>query len=135
MMQLSVHLRSSPDGNSTGNITPTPPGTPWMVDPVVAAWHANDPEQGRALAACLYETLSHELKGIEALGAEVKDLSIGLTAFPSYMDGHAEVLLAWTVTEKEIRTYYAAHNGYRHRKSVEGKTFTAARTPAGQLRE
>ncbi|MDB4973695.1 MAG: hypothetical protein JWN48_2036 [Myxococcaceae bacterium] len=139
MMQLSVHLRSSPDGHSAGtltrNITPMPPGTPWMADPVIAAWQATDPEQGRALAACLYETLSHELQGIEALGAEVKDLSIGLTTFPSYLDGNSEVLLAWTVTEPEVRTYYAPHSGYRHRKPVEGRTFTAVRTPAGQVRE
>jgi hypothetical protein len=135
MMQLSVHLRSSTDGNSTGNITPTPPGTPWMADPVLAAWQVSDPEQGRALAACLYETLSLELKGIEALGAEVKDLSVGLTVFPSFLEGNSEVLLAWTVTDAEIRSYYAPHNGYRHRKAVEGRTFTAERTPAGQLRE
>lgn len=134
-MQLSVHLRSSADGNSTGNITPTPPGTPWMADPVLAAWTAPDPEQGRALAACLYETLSLELKGIEALGAEVKDLSVGLTVFPTFLEGNSEVLLAWTVTEQEIRAYYAPHTGYRQRKPVEGRTFTAARTPAGQLQE
>jgi hypothetical protein len=135
MMQLSVHLRSSSDGSTADNLTPTPPGTPWMADPVLAAWQANDPEQGRALAAGLYETLSEELKGVEALGAEVKDLSIGLTVFPSYLDGNAEVLLAWTVTELEIRTYYTPQGGYRQRKPVEGRTFTAVRTPAGQLRE
>lgn len=133
-MQLSVHLRSSTDGNSTGNITPMPPGTPWMADPVLAAWTAPAPEQARALAACLYETLSVELKGIEALGAEVKDLSIGLTVFPSYLGG-TEVLLAWTVADPEIRAYYAPHTGYRQRKPVDGRMFTAARTPAGQLRE
>jgi hypothetical protein len=106
-----------------------------MADPVIAAWHAEDPEAGRALAACLYETLSQELRGIETLGAEVKDLSVGLTVFPSYLDGNNEVLLSWTVAEAEIRTFYTPHSGYRHRKPVEGRTFTAVRTPAGQLRE
>jgi hypothetical protein len=145
MMQLSVHLRSSGDGSSADNLsslvrpgaqfdTPTPPGTPWMADPVLAAWQANDPEQGRALAAGLYETLSEELKGVETLGAEVKDLSIGLTVFPSFLDGN-EVLLAWTVADLEIRTYYTPQGGYRQRKPVDGRTFTAVRTPAGQLRE
>lgn len=144
-MQLSVHLRSSGDGSSADNLsslvrpgaqfdTPTPPGTPWMADPVLAAWQANDPEQGRALAAGLYETLSEELKGVETLGAEVKDLSIGLTVFPSFLDGN-EVLLAWTVADLEIRTYYTPQGGYRQRKPVDGRTFTAVRTPAGQLRE
>jgi hypothetical protein len=135
MMQLSVHLRSSGDGSSVDSLTPTPPGTPWMADPVLAAWHASDPEQGRALAAGLYEALSEQLRGVEALGAEVKDLSIGLTVFPSYLEGNSEVLLAWTVTDPEIRTYYTAQGGYRQRKPVEGRTFTAVRTPAGQLRE
>jgi hypothetical protein len=145
MMQLSVHLRSSGDGSSADSLstlvrpgaqfdTPTPPGTPWMADPVLAAWQASDPEQGRALAAGLYETLSEELKGVETLGAEVKDLSIGLTVFPSFLDGN-EVLLAWTVADLEIRTYYTPQGGYRQRKPVDGRTFTAERTPAGQLRE
>jgi hypothetical protein len=135
MMQLSVHLRSSGEGSTADNPTPTPPGTPWMADPVLAAWQVNDPEQGRALAAGLYEALSEELKGVESLGAEVKDLSIGLTVFPSFLEGNAEVLLAWTVTEPEIRTYYTPQAGYRQRKPVDGRLFTAARTPAGQLRE
>jgi hypothetical protein len=131
MMQLSVHLRSNTDGNASA----TPPGIPWMADPVVAAWHADDPEKGRALAACLYETLSQELKGIESLGAEVKDLSIGLTVFPSYLEGISEVLLAWTVSEPEIRAYYTLQGGYRQRKPVDGRTFTATRSSAGQVQE
>jgi hypothetical protein len=146
MMQLSVHLRSTvveeraPDAaheaaEITREITPTPPGTPWMADPVVAAWQATEPEKGRALAACLYETLSQELKVVEGLGAEVKDLSIGLTVFPSFLEGNTEVLLAWTVADREIHAYYATHTNYRNRKPVEGRTFTASRNPAGQVRE
>jgi hypothetical protein len=170
MMQLSVHLRSSSDGEVAGelvrssgqdtgrtgraarahrgagregglareltrNPTPMPLGTPWMADPVIASRQVEDPEAGRALAACLYETLSEELKGIEALGAEVKDLSVGLTVFPSFLDGNTEVFLSWTVAEPEIRAFYPPHSGYRHRKPVEGREFRAVRTPAGQLRE
>ena len=135
-MQLSVHLRSSGGADATGDsTTPTPPGTPWMVDPVVAAWQNNDAEKGRELAACLYETLSQELKGIEQLGAEVKDLGIGLTVFPTFLEGHTEVFLAWTAGEPEILTYYPPQGGYRTRKPVEGCRFTADRAPAGQLRE
>lgn len=146
MMQLSVHLRSSGGGAPrfadraesapTSVTTPTPPGTPWMADPVVAAWQAdNDVDKSRELTACLYETLSEQLQGIEHLGAEVKDLSIGLTVFPSYLDGQTEVLLAWTVGDLEIRTFYPPQGGYRSRKTVEGCRFTADRAPAGQLRE
>jgi hypothetical protein len=78
MMQLSAHLRAS----SEGEPSPTPPGTPWLADPVVAAWQAQDPERVRALAACLYETLSQELKALESVGIEVKDLGVGLVGFP-----------------------------------------------------
>jgi hypothetical protein len=119
----------------TRNPTPMPLGSPWLASPVMASRNIKDPDAGRALAACLYETLSQELKGIEELGAEVKDLSVGLTVFPSFLDGSTEVLLSWTVSEPEIRTFYPPHSGYRHRKLVEGREFTAVRTPAGQLRE
>lgn len=136
-MQLSVHLRSSTEGN----VTPAPPGTPWMADPVLTIWQDeeddddDEPEKDRVLSTCLYETLSQELKSIEALGAEVKDLSIGLTVFPSYLDGATEVFLCWTVADREIRAFYAPQSGYRNRKPVDGHTFTAVRTPAGQLHE
>ena len=79
--------------------------------------------------------MSEELKGIEVLGAEVKDLGIGLTVFPSYLDGQTEVLLSWTVGDTEIRSFYTPQSSYRQRKPVEGRTFTAERTPSGQLRE
>src|SRR3954470_16349804 len=87
MMQLSAHLRS----NAEGGKTLTPPGTPWLADPVVAAWQAPDPEKTRVLTASLYETLSQELKLLEGLGIEVKDLSTGLLDFPSLLDGRTEV--------------------------------------------
>ena len=79
MMQLSAHLRA---GGETGQV-PTPPGTPWLADPVVAAWDAPDAEKASALTTGLYETLSQELRGLEALGVEVKDLTIGLVDFPT----------------------------------------------------
>jgi len=160
MMQLSVHLRAGDlragdacvggarvgdaragaddaAGDFMHDAMPASPDTPWMIDPVVTAWQdtASDSENGQALAACLYETLSEELRGIEKLGAEVKDLSVGLTVFPSFLDGNTEVLLAWTVTDAEIRTFYTPQGGFRTRKSVEGCWFTDGRTPAGQLRD
>jgi hypothetical protein len=101
------------------------------------AFSANDEdsEQQCALTTCLYEVLSDELKGIERLGAEVKNLGSGLTAFPSFLEGSVEVLLAWTVTDAEIRTFYTPQGGYRTRKPIEGCRFTDGRTPTGQLRE
>jgi hypothetical protein len=130
MMQLSAHLRSSSEGEQP----PTPPGTPWLVDPVVAAWQAQDPEKGRVLAACLYETLSQELKSLELTGVEVKDLSIGLCGFPSFHEGSTEVSLSWKVSEPDVRFYCPAGN-QRTRRSTDGQRFLDERIPSGQLRE
>jgi hypothetical protein len=130
MMQLSAHLRSSSEGGDS----PTPPGTPWLADPVVAAWHAQDPEKGRALAACLYETLSAELKALELLGIEVKDLGVGLVAFPSLLEGASEVLLSWKISEPEVR-FFCPPGNQRARRPIEGQQFLAERAPAGQLQE
>ena len=94
-----------------------------------------DTDDRGELTACLYEMISEELRGIERLGAEVKELGIGLTVFPSFLDGSVEVLLAWTVAETEVRSFFTPQGGYRTRKSVEGCRFTDGRTPAGQLRE
>ena len=130
MMQLSAHLRS----RSEGEPSPTPPGTPWLADPVVAAWHAQDPEKGQALAACLYETLSAELSALEQLGIEIKDLGAGLVAFPSLLDGASEVSLSWKVSEPEVR-YFCPPGNQRARRPIEGQQFYSERVPAGQLRE
>jgi hypothetical protein len=131
MMQLSAHLRGSSDGDKT----PTPPGTPWLADPVVAAWEAQSSETSTALATCLYETLSEELRAFEAIGVVIKDLTIGLVDFPSYLDGTTEVVLCWKVDEADVRHYHHPHSGYRSRKPVEGHDFHREPTPSGQLRD
>jgi hypothetical protein len=131
MMQLSAHLRSNADGSK--NLTP--PGTPWLADPVVAAWQAPDAEKSRVLAASLYETLSQELKKLEALGVEVKDLGVGLLDFPSLLDGRTEVLLCWRLDETEIGFFHTSSGGFRGRRPIEGHTFHSEPSPTGQLRE
>lgn len=130
MMQLSAHLRSGGEGG-----TPTPPGTPWLADPVLAAWDAPDPDRASAITAGLYETLSEELRALEALGVEVKDLTIGLVDFPSLLDGTNEVYLCWKVDEKTVAHYHPTHTGFRARKPVEGHVFLAEPTTSGQLRD
>jgi hypothetical protein len=131
LMQLSAHLRSGGDGDRT----PTPPGTPWLADPVLAAWSATEPEKASAVTAGLYETLSEELRALEALGVEVKDLTIGLVDFPSLLDGATEVFLCWKVDERAIGFYHPAHSSFRHRKPIEGHAFLAEPTSSGQLHE
>lgn len=143
LMQLSVQLRVSEakaagPGTSLTESQPVADAT-LLLDPAIHAPDLpaadEDAEKQGELTACLYETISDELRGIERLGAEVKELGIGLTVFPSFLEGSVEVLLAWTVTDAEIRAFYTPQGGYRTRKSVEGCRFTDGRSPAGQLRE
>ncbi|MFM2417114.1 MAG: hypothetical protein RL385_1837 [Pseudomonadota bacterium] len=130
MMQLSAHLRLNPEGQSA----PTPPGTPWLVDPVLAAWDAPDDEKTRAIVAGLYETLSEELARLEKLGVEVKDLGVGLVAFPSYLDGSTEVRLSWKVSEVEVSHFCPSQGGLRQRRAIDGQSFLAERS-RGDLRD
>jgi hypothetical protein len=130
MMQLSAHLRSSSEGEQA----PTPPGTPWLADPVLAAWQAMDPEKARALSACLYETLSEELKALEQAGVEVKDLSVGMVAFPTLLEGTSEALLSWKVSEPEVQ-FFCPTGNQRNRRPIDGQRFLAEPATSGQLRE
>jgi hypothetical protein len=130
MMQLSAHLRTGGEG-----ATPTPPGTPWLADPVLAAWDAPDPDKASAVTASLYESLSEELRGLEGLGVEVKDLTIGLVDFPSLLDGTSEVYLCWKIDESTIGHYHTVQSGFRSRKPIEGHTFLAEPVASGQLRD
>jgi hypothetical protein len=130
-MQLSAHLRSGGEGDRT----PTPPGTPWLADPVLAAWDAPDADKASAITAGLYETLSEELRSLEELGVEVKDLTIGLVDFPSLLDGSSEVYLCWKLDERTIGYYHPTHTGFRNRKPIEGHLFLAEPGASGQLHE
>lgn len=127
MMQLSAHLRLNPEGQSA----PTPPGTPWLADPVQAAWEAQDTEHTRAIAAGLYETLSDEIARLERLGVQVKDLGVGLLAFPSLLDGQKEVALSWKVNEPEVGHYCPRQGGLRSRRAIAGQEFHSQRSRHG----
>jgi hypothetical protein len=131
MMQLSAHLRSGGEGDRT----PTPPGTPWLADPVLAAWGAPDPEKASAVSAGLYEALNEQQRALEVLGVEIKDLAIGLVDFPSFLDGTTEVYLCWKVDERSVGHYRGLNAGFRQRKPIDGHAFLSEPTSSGQLRE
>lgn len=153
MTDPSLADASDDDGQSTDDLMRSaddvtqPVDAPLLLDPAVGAFQGSsfpatdlrsadeDADKRRALTACLYALISDELRDIERLGAEVKELGIGLTVFPSFLEGSVEVLLAWTVADAEIRTFFTPQGGYRTRKPVEGCRFTDGRTPTGQLRE
>ncbi len=104
-----------------------PPGTPWMADPVVAAWQVQDSEAGTALACALEGLLAHEKRALQSLGVEVRDLGLGLVEMYSYRDGTTEVLLCWTPVEAQITTFRLPHASYRARKPIDGHGFVAIR--------
>lgn len=58
------------------------------------------------------------LEEIENLGAQPKDLDLGLVDFPALMDGE-EVLLCWKFGEKSIRFFHGLNDGYAGRKPIK----------------
>jgi hypothetical protein len=135
MMQLSACLGPHADGFSASMPTPVPPGTPWMADPVVAAWQEEDPDKTRAVAAGLHDLLAAESRALRALGVELKDLGIGLLAFPSFLDGAKEVRLCWQLGEAEIRHYRSPSAAFHARRSIDGHRFTSQRGAPDNLVE
>jgi hypothetical protein len=66
-------------------------------------------EGTREMVACAGE--------IQALGAIVKDLELGLVDFPSLRQGE-EVLLCWRVGEDEIRFWHPVDEGFSGRRPL-----------------
>jgi hypothetical protein len=54
---------------------------------------------------------------IESLGAEVKDLELGLVDFPAERDGET-VLLCWRVGEEEIGYWHGLEEGFAGRRPL-----------------
>ncbi len=65
----------------------------------------------------LVEIIQEGLDAIEELGAQPKDMDIGLVDFPSMLDGE-EVLLCWKYGEKNIRFYHGLFDGFSGRKPI-----------------
>jgi hypothetical protein len=76
-------------------------------------------------ARMIYQALRESVTEIEALGAEVKGVMEGLVDFPSWRDGHEEVVLCWKLGETEIGYYHEPEVGFAGRKPVGGHTFMA----------
>ena len=66
-------------------------------------------EGTREMVACAGE--------IQALGAIVKDLELGLVDFPSLREGE-EVLLCWRVGEEEIGFWHSLDEGFSGRRPL-----------------
>ena len=57
---------------------------------------------------------------IEAIGAEVKDLDIGLIDFPCRVDG-GTILLCWKFGESRISHWHGTGEGYAARKPINDR--------------
>jgi hypothetical protein len=67
--------------------------------------------------------LQKALEGVTELGAQVKDLDIGLIDFPTLFD-EREVCLCWKLGEKSIAYWHSTEDGFRGRKPIDD-TFRA----------
>ncbi len=76
-------------------------------------------------ARMIYQTLRETVAEIEVLGAEVKGVLEGLVDFPSWRDGHEEVLLCWKLGESSIGYYHGVDTGFDDRQPIAGHRFTA----------
>jgi len=64
------------------------------------------------------ELLKQTLGEIEASGAVLKDLDIGLVDFPTLLDGE-EVYLCWKLGESGIGFWHHTTEGYAGRKQID----------------
>lgn len=81
--------------------------------------------QLQARFRALYEQVGSDVRQIEALGGQVKDLELGLVDFPALLGGQSEVLLCWRVGERAISFFHDMECGFGGRQPVQGNEFTA----------
>lgn len=65
----------------------------------------------------LVRIINEGLESIEDMGAQPKDLDMGLVDFPAILNGE-EVLLCWKYGEKSIRFYHDHKEGFTSRKPI-----------------
>ncbi|HVP51716.1 MAG TPA: DUF2203 domain-containing protein [Terriglobales bacterium] len=70
--------------------------------------------------ARLVQKVKDALAEIEAAGALVKDLEMGLLDFPCRVDGRT-ILLCWKLDEETIAHWHGTDEGYRYRKPIDEK--------------
>ena len=75
----------------------------------------------------LYETMGDELRALEGMGVQVKDVESGLVDFSTLRDGKEEALLCWRIGETRIAFWHDLESGFRGRRPVVGEIFAAQR--------
>lgn len=64
------------------------------------------------------KALTEAVQRVEELGAQIKDLDIGLIDFPTLYHGR-EVLLCWKLGEAGIAFWHGMDEGFRGRKPID----------------
>ena len=72
--------------------------------------------------------LQDALAEIEASGAQVKDLDLGLLDFPCVVGDHV-ILLCWRLGEKRIAHWHGTGEGYSARKAIDERIVGAQARP------
>ncbi len=70
------------------------------------------------------QKIKDALAEIEATGALVKDLEMGLLDFPCEV-GDRTILLCWKLGEEKIAHWHGTNEGYRYRKPIDDKIANA----------
>ncbi len=90
---------------------------------VLAGHNAGDPIAVRRAKAGFrgcYEALEEALAEVATIGAEVKDLEVGLVDFPGRR-GSEDILLCWKLGEKRIGHWHRLEGGFSTRRPIDEK--------------
>jgi hypothetical protein len=64
-----------------------------------------------------FRRVENGIKGLQQIGCELKDMSIGLVDFPTLRDGE-EALLCWKYDEPAVLFWHDLQSGYSGRKRL-----------------
>lgn len=110
VMQLRAQLRTAYEALERAGEPPTAESLERRDGP-------DDLRKLRGRFRALLEALTDELAGVEALGASVKDLDIGLCDFLGEREGR-EVWLCWQYGEKKINFWHEIGDGFSGRQPI-----------------
>jgi hypothetical protein len=80
---------------------------------------SEDLVRGRPAARALIEELAAVVHDIERVGAQLKDIEIGLIDFPAEVDGEP-VLLCWQFGERAVAFWHREGDGFAGRRPIAG---------------
>lgn len=75
--------------------------------------------RSRPAARALVEELSGVVEEIDDLGAQLKDIRLGLVDFPAHLDGEP-VLLCWQFGETQVAFWHGEGDGFAGRRALAG---------------